>query len=253
VIEGAKRFFNSIDDAENLSPGGLIDLFVYYLTVEAGEPAVTARGINDCFHACDLSAPARTCAHFSEGLKSEPQRFVRVDGGYKLQHHYREALSKKLGAERVVVQASAELRKLESMLAAGNKKRFLSETIDCFEAGANRAAIVMCWILVMDHLYEVVLTKHLQAFNATLAKVVDKRVKVSAIVTRDDFGDIPEGKFIELLRASGIISNDVRKILDQKLGTRNSCAHPSGISINRSKVIDFVEDVIENVILKYSI
>ncbi len=105
----------------------------------------------------------------------------------------------------------------------------------------------------MDHLYEVVLTKHLQAFNATLAKVVDKRVKVSAIVTRDDFGDIPEGKFIELLRASGIISNDVRKILDQKLGTRNSCAHPSGISINRSKVIDFVEDVIENVILKYSI
>ncbi len=191
MIEGAKRFFNSIDDAENLSPGGLIDLFVYYLTVEAGEPAVTARGINDCFHACDLSAPARTRAHLSEGLKSEPQRFVRVDGGYKLQHHYREALSKKLGAERVVVQASAELRKLESMQAAG--------------------------------------------------------------VTRDDFGDIPEGKFIELLRASGIISNDVRKILDQKLGTRNSCAHPSGISINRSKVIDFVEDVIENVILKYSI
>jgi hypothetical protein len=29
---------------------------------------------------------------------------------------------------------------------------FLKETIDCFEAGANRATIAMCWILTMDHL-----------------------------------------------------------------------------------------------------
>ena len=84
-----------------------------------------------------------------------------------------------------------------------------------------------------------------------MAKVNDKRVKVASIVTRDDFGDVPENKFIELLRAASIISNDVRKILDQKLGTRNSCAHPSGVLIKGSKVIDFVEDLVENVLLKY--
>jgi hypothetical protein len=115
----------------------------------------------------------------------------------------------------------------------------------------NRATIVMCWILVQDHLIDLVLQKHLAEFNACLALVKDRRVKVSTVTVRDDFGDIPEGKFIELLRSSKIISNDVRKILDEKLGTRNSCAHASGIIVKPSKVIDFVSDLIENVILKY--
>ena len=73
------------------------------------------------------------------------------------------------------------------------------------------------------------------------------------IQNRDDFGEIPEGKFIELLRAGNIISNDVRKILEEKLGTRNSCAHPSGISIKPSKVIEFIDDLVANVVLKYKI
>jgi hypothetical protein len=78
-------------------------------------------------------------------------------------------------------------------------------------------------------------------------------VKVTRIRTRDDFTEIPEGKFIELLRSAGIISNDVRKILDEKLGTRNSSAHPSGVSIKPSKVIEFVDDLVENVVLKYAV
>jgi len=41
--------------------------------------------------------------------------------------------------------------------------------------------------------------------------------------------------------------------LEQKLDTRNSCAHPSGITVNKSKVIDFVEDLVENVVVKYAI
>jgi hypothetical protein len=253
VGEGVLRFFRSIQNAEKLSSGETIDLFAYYLTIEAGEPAVTARAINSCFRACDLTPPLRTPAHLSEGLKSRPQRFVKVAGGYKLQHHYRETLSKKLGAERVVVQVNAELRKLETKLSDGPHKQFLKETVDCFEAGANRATIVMSWILAVDHLFQLVLTKHLNAFNAALAKVTDRRVKVDNVKVRDDFGGIPEDKFIELLRSSGIVSNDVRKILDQKLGTRNSCAHPTGIAIKQSKVIDFVEDLVENVILKYPV
>jgi hypothetical protein len=94
---------------------------------------------------------------------------------------------------------------------------------------------------------------HAAAFDRVLAANTDKRVKVTSIKTRDDFGDIPEGKLIEFLRSSGAISNDVRKILDEKLGTRNSSAHPSGIEIKRSKVIDFVDDLVTNVVLKYAI
>src|ERR1043165_9409260 len=125
MTEGVRRFFNSIKDADKLGAGDLIDLFVYFLTIEMDEPAVTARAVNECFTSCDLTPPARTRAHLSEGVKSKPQRFVAVTGGYKLQHHYRESLSQKLGAERIVVQASAELRKLEAKLKAGPQQQFL--------------------------------------------------------------------------------------------------------------------------------
>lgn len=149
------------------------------------------------------------------------------------------------------IQTSVTLRSLENDFADGPKKNFLRETIEVFEAGANRATIVMCWILAVDHLYDYVFTRHLAAFNAKLALVTDRRVKVSEVTNRDHFGDIPESNFIELLRSAGIISNDVRKLLDQKLGTRNSYAHPSTISLDRHKVVDFVTDLVQNVILKY--
>jgi hypothetical protein len=111
----------------------------------------------------------------------------------------------------------------------------------------------MCWILALDHLIDYVMNKHAAAFDKVLAVNTGKRVKVTSIKSRDDYGDIPEGKLIEFMRSAGAISNDVRKILEEKLGTRNSCAHPSSIAIKRTKVIDFVEDLITNVVLKYKI
>lgn len=76
-------------------------------------------------------------------------------------------------------------------------------------------------------------------------------MKVTVIIKLDDFSDIPEGIFIELTRAAGIISNDVRKILDTKLGIRNTSAHPSGVKISQVKATEFIMDLVENVILKY--
>jgi hypothetical protein len=120
-----------------------------------------------------------------------------------------------------------------------------------FEAGANRATIVMAWILATDNMFAFILKNKLVEFNAALALNTDKSVKVKIITQRDDFTEMKESKFIELCRAAKIVSNDVRKILDQRLDTRNPCAHPSGITVNRSKVIDFVEDLVDNMVLKY--
>jgi len=251
VSEGASRFYSSIEGANSLDPKELVGLFVYYLTVDAGQPSATTKAIDGCFSACELTPPARTAAYLSEGVGEK--KFIKASPGYKLQRHYREELSKRLGAERVVAQTSVELRKLEGRLSAGSAKDFLKETIDCFEAGANRATIVMCWILALDHLIEYTMKHHLPAFNVALAANPDKRIKVTTITKRDDFGDIPDGKLIEFLRSARIIDNDVRKILDQKLGTRNTYAHPSSTAITRTKVIDFVEDLMNNVVLKYAI
>lgn len=249
MTTAVNRFYNSIESAHSLSQSALVELFVYFLTVECGQDSATPKQVAECFTACDLVVPGNVSARLSEGVKSRPLKYIRANGGYKLQRHMRETLSRKLGAETVTAQTSANLRGLEQKLPAGANKEFLKEAIDCFEVGANRAAIVMTWILAMDHLFAHILKYKQTEFNTALSK--DKGVKIDVVIQRDDFTEIKETKFIELCRAAGIISNDVRKILDQKLGTRNSCAHPSGVIVNKSKVIDFIEDLVDNVILKF--
>lgn len=247
------RFYNGIKNARELKPTDLVGYFAYFLTIENEDAIAATSAIDDCFRACDLSPPKNTSAYLSKYLNGKNAKFVKVQGGYRLQRTYRDEIAMNLGASTHIVQTSNELRKLESKLHSGTEKGFLKELIDCFEIGANRAAIVMCWILVLDHLYAYVLQHHLFAFNAVLVKNIDKRVRISVVQTREDFGEIPEGKFIEFLRSAGITSNDVRKILDEKLGIRNTSAHPSAVAIKPSKVVEFIDDLVENVILKYPV
>jgi hypothetical protein len=253
MTTAVSRFYNSIEGAASQSQSALVELFVYFLTVELGREAVTSKQVEDCFAACDLAVPGNVRGRLSEGANAKSPKFIRTNGGYKLQRHMREALSRKLGAETMTVQTSAALRGLEHRLPVGADKDFLKEAVDCFEAGAKRATIVMVWILTIDHLFAYILAHKLTEFNAALAQNTDKSVKARLITQRDDFNEIRESKFIEFCRIGKIISNDVRKILDQKLDTRNSCAHPSGVTIGKTKVIDFVEDLVENVVLKYEI
>jgi hypothetical protein len=148
-----------------------------------------------------------------------------------------------------VLQTSAELRSLEKNFEDGPKKRFLVEVVDCFEANANRAAIVMVWILAIDHLFDHVLNHKSAELNAALSANPDKRIK--KISSKEDLSELKEIKFIELCRAANVISNDVRKILEDALGVRNTAAHPSSVEITKSKVISVIEDLVINVIKKF--
>jgi hypothetical protein len=97
---GVNRFYSSITGAENLKYSELVDLYIYYLTVTNAAPAATVTQIGECFKVCDLTPPARLAPYLSEGLKSEPQKFVKANGGYKLQRHYRDLVAKRPGIDR---------------------------------------------------------------------------------------------------------------------------------------------------------
>jgi hypothetical protein len=230
-----------------------VEHFLYYLTKVCGAETATPTEIKQCFWDCDLSPPGNVSQLLANGLSAKPARIVRRRGGYKLHRKLSDAIAANLNMLPEVVQTSSTLRSLEQNFPEGNEKDFLDEAIRCFEVGADRAAIIMVWLLTMSHLQSYILASHRSAFNAVLAKNNDKRIRVKSISHIDDFSDIPENKFIEFCRSAGIISNDVRKILIEKLGTRNSSAHPSAVKINQSKVIDFVEDLVVNVLLKYQI
>jgi hypothetical protein len=246
MTEGVYRFFTSFEEGTFETQADLIDFFVYYITCDSRDSVAVPRQVKKCFEECDLKAPAGIPARLSEGTNRNNPKYVKKNGGYRLQRNHFERVAKMVGGQTVQITPHVELRKLEKSYLSAPNRSFLTETIDCFEVGAYRAAIVMCWILVMDHFYEYVFKHKLSEFNLALAANKDKRIKINKVTKQEDFSELPESKFIEFCRSSKIISNDVRKILEEKLGTRNSAAHPSAVEIKPSKAIDFVEDLISN-------
>lgn len=96
MSERVNDFFNSIPSVASIKDSELVDLFVYYLTVEIAAPAATVTQIGECFKACDLTLPSRLAPYLSEGLRSTPQKFVKANGGYKLQRLYRDVVANRL-------------------------------------------------------------------------------------------------------------------------------------------------------------
>lgn len=107
----------------------------------------------------------------------------------------------------------------------------------------------MAWILTIDHLYNYVLSTKITDFNSALAANPDKRIK--KVITKDDLSELKEIKFLEICRSANIISNDVRKILEDSLGVRNTCAHPSSVDVTKTKAISVIEDLVINVVRKF--
>lgn len=251
-----ESFLLQIPDLQSQKPANLIDYFVYFSTVIAGQQAVNSNDVETCFEVARLTKYSNIPAYLSRNTKlrkkSRP-KFIKTGNGYQLERNWQLEIQKTLNSGPAKIETSHLLRGLLSKLYKEKAQSFLQEAIDCYEISARRAAIVMVWILTVYHLYEYILKKQLSQFNAVLATNTDKRIKITKIQKLDDFTEIPEGKFIELARTAKIITNDVRKILETKLGIRNSSAHPAAITISEVKATDFIIDLVENVILKYKI
>ena len=247
-------FIAQIPNLNEQQASALIDYFAYFLTVIVEEGASTPSGIDYCFELARIQKYSNTSAYLSKNTKrarNTTPKYIKVGGGYQLERSFELGLQKTLHTGPQRLETSHLLRGLLPKFIDQHKRTFLQESIDCYEIGARRGAIALTWSLTVHHLFEYVLSNKLNEFNAVLAKNTGKRIKIVQVAIVDDFAEIPENKFIELLRSAQIISNDVRKILDTKLGIRNSAAHPSAVMISEVKATDFIIDLVENVVLKY--
>jgi hypothetical protein len=138
-------------------------------------------------------------------------------------------------------------------VAPGPKREFLQETVRCFEANAPRAAVVMCWNLVVHHLQDHLFAdpSRLGSFNAALANNKDTRVKITTIRKLDDFTEMSESKFLLFCREAKIVTTSMFKKLETRLDERNSAAHPSGIKTTPKAAEAYIEDMVENVLIKF--
>lgn len=254
--EKLESFLLQVPDVGNQSPANLIDYFVYYLTVIENNNAVQSADVEACFNLSRLKKYSNIPAYLSRNSKAKrgkKPKYIKTRDGYQLERSHQLEIQKSLHTGPARIETSHLLRGLLSKLKDKKEQSFLQEAIDCYEIGARRAAIVLVWILTIYHLYDYVFKHELASFNSALAKDKDKRIKMAKVTRVDDFSEMPESKFIDIARSAKIISNDVRKILNAKLGIRNSSAHPSTITVSEVKTTDFIIDLVENVITKYKI
>jgi hypothetical protein len=245
--DSLNKFVERLDGFSTWSTKMQVDYIVYFLTHHQGNESATVSDIEQCFELLDLSKYGRLAVYLSEETKRG--RYIKSTKGYRLQRGVLEIVHSQYESEPKIVHVSQQLMDLLPAITEPSEKQFLNEALNCYRVESYRGAVVMMWILTIDHLQRFVYANHLNDFNVAIAAHPDKKMK--QIVSYDDFNDLKEHRFIELLRGSGIVSNDVRKILDEKLGVRNSAGHPSGVKISGHKATEFMIDLIENVLLKY--
>lgn len=253
MIDAANRFYSSLPDSERLTANERIDFFAYFVSEELGEKTFTAKAIADCFEACDLPIPVSLPQYLSRGTNSSPRRFIKAQRGYRLERHMRETLAARLGAETHTVKVPGELLRLEASIPEGAGKTWLKEGVSCLSVEAYRATLIMIWLYVLDHMFQYVIKHRLADFNAALIQHPDQRAvrKVGTIASRDQFTILGEEIFLDVCRSAHVISPDLRRMLGNALGLRNSAAHPSGVVITRNRVVTLAEELILNVVLKY--
>lgn len=251
-----EEFALTADGFFGFSQSEQIDYFLYFLSVRKGITKTSATLIRECYILLNLHPYSYISQYLSKNLKNigrTSPKFLKTKEGFQLHRERRLSIEATLKSKPLKAKAKSDLSSLLTYVKNPNENEFLKEAISCFEIEAYRASIVMVWNLTIDHLFEYILNHQLASFNTALSKNTDKKIKITSVSKKDDFSEIPEGKFIEFCKSGGIITNDIRKILDTKLGVRNSYAHPSSLKMLESKAVEFIEDLVNNVLLKYSI
>jgi hypothetical protein len=241
-------FLLSLPSFGSLSARSLILLVAYHLR-RGGQTQFTRTELMGALSQGGIAPPNQLGVRLSQLSAGKTAPLIVSAGKYALSVFGLKEVQDYLGTTPTPVTQPTGLSALVGRIAGDAEQRFLAEAVACLEVKARRAAVVMVWLMTVDHLQRYVIAHRVADFNHAWVARPDFRVP---ILVQDDFLEIrDENTFIQILRSASIITNDVRKILDEKLGFRNTCAHPNDIVIPESKVLAAIEDLVYNVVLKY--
>ena len=242
-------YIDSVEGFENLSQREQVKLISFFYITVSEEETFRTLDIKMSFEKNNLSVPTNVSRELSQLVNSKPQILIKKGKDFAFHRIAKQHLEAEFIGQKHKVKLSKTLRSLLPKIKSKEQQAFLEEAIKCFEVKAYRASILMTWLLTMDVIYEYLIAKKLTEFNAAVQ--VHGKYKKITFSKKDDFSEVKESDFIEILRTGKIISNDIRKILIEKLDFRNTCAHPNSIIIKESKAIAVIDDLIENVIFKF--
>ena len=243
------NFIEKVKNFDKLPQKEQIKKLAYFYCVVNNVEDFTTKQISEEFLLQKLEMPKGISSLIPNLAKNKPLSFIKTKNGYTLHRNLKKEFDK-IYLEVYETEIAFRLRELISKVKSKEQQMFLEEAIKCFETKCYRASIIMTWLLSIDVIYEYVLQpSNLLLFNNAIQS--HGKYKKITINKKDDFSDLKETDFIELLRVAKLISNDIRKILDEKLGFRNSCAHPNTIVVDELKSMTFIKDLVINVIEKF--
>jgi hypothetical protein len=227
-----------------------IKLFAWFLHTHAGLSRFQPTHLRECFTQLGIAPPPSGVGPFLRDLeRKKPAQVVQDRDGYYLERTVRDQFERKYGHRAITVQVHETLRDLPNKLPNLPERTYLEESLTCFQHGAFRASVVMCWNLVYDHLCDHILNKRLADFNSTLPRRFPK-ADISTVANRDDFHELKESQVLEVCRTAGITTKNVHGVLKSSLDVRNRVAHASGVTFLQPQAESFILDVINNALFQ---
>jgi len=241
-----EEFVAQVVGFDKLGATDQIRAFIWYLHVHRNSERLSSKAVGDCFEELHMHKPT----NLSQLIANLVGRDLIKDtaGLVRLAKTARDKLDSQYADRAETAMVDKLLSDLPGKLSSVDQQDYLNEALVCFRYKAFRAAAVMTWNVVYDHLVTVIVGKHLAAFNTQLA--INFTGKKKAVATRDDFQKLKESDVIDVCNAGALVSKEVAKVLTDKLDKRNSAAHPSGSKLDKLQAEAFISDLVNNAMLK---
>ncbi|MEI9914058.1 MAG: hypothetical protein WDN66_03695 [Candidatus Saccharibacteria bacterium] len=135
----------------------------------------------------------------------------------------------------------ATLARLLPNITDPDAKAFCEESIKCLRSGALRASVVFLWTGAVSVLRSKAMHKGIKDLNAALLKFDPKS---RSVTKSEDFAYIKDSTLLLVLQELSVIDKGERATLEEGLGLRNRCSHPTKYHPGEKKASSFIEDVV---------
>lgn len=208
----------------------------------------TTADINWCYKT--LSYEPGNTSQFLKVL--EGKDLLKDSRGYFGEGRFREKYDKEYGVHQVTLQVRQMVQDLVKDLPELEEQDIFQEAMVCLKYNAGRAAVIMVWNIAFYHLCQYILKHKLADFNNRIPVRFPgkwKTANMQLIKKYEDFGDeMNESQVIEVANSAGIIDGNMYKVYSEKLGKRNSVAHPSTQHVTQVQAEGFIDDLINNTV-----
>jgi hypothetical protein len=165
------------------------------------------------------------------------------------------ALQAEFSAEVSDVEQESPAAALDSLedavaTAPSDYRPYLEEAVECYRRGLYRAAILMVWSAVMQHLYATAGSHRggVAAFEGANKSRFGNAKGYRELKKQDDFLYLKEADYLLLGEDAGMFNRNARLILGERLKLRNLCGHPTGYNPGREETVIFIESLVLNVL-----